>query len=103
VPTPAACYSCSCVAYCNRRCRDADAQVHSRECKLLPALWHSKASVTCFLALRAITQRSFEEAMKLKERFMNPDSTKFSAENPYRGDDYVNTFYNLGNELSEKI
>ncbi|XP_011695563.1 PREDICTED: SET and MYND domain-containing protein 4 [Wasmannia auropunctata] len=96
VPMPAACGTCNHVAYCSRRCRDADTQVHSRECKLLPALWHSRASVTCFLALRAITQRSFEEITRLKERFRDPGSTpKISAENPYRGDDYANTFYNL--------
>ncbi|KAL0119550.1 hypothetical protein PUN28_007773 [Cardiocondyla obscurior] len=96
VPIPAACHTCSCVAYCSRRCRDADAQVHSRECKLLPALWHSKTSITCFLALRAITRRPFEETMKLKERLRDFKSMpKISAENPYRGDDYSTTFYNL--------
>ncbi|XP_011883193.1 PREDICTED: SET and MYND domain-containing protein 4 [Vollenhovia emeryi] len=96
VPMPAACRTCSCVAYCSRRCRDADAQVHSRECKLLPVLWHSQASVTCFLALRAITQKPFEETMGLRERLRNPGSaSKISAENPYRSDDYANTFYNL--------
>ncbi|XP_012543048.1 SET and MYND domain-containing protein 4 [Monomorium pharaonis] len=108
VPTPAACRTCSCIAYCSRRCRDADAQVHSRECKLLPVLWHSKASVTCFLALRAITQKSFEETMRLKERLRNSESaSKISIENPYRGADYANTFYNLvtheDKRLSEDI
>lgn len=102
VPTPAACHTCSCVAYCSRRCRDADAQVHSRECELLPALWYSKASITCFLALRAITQRPFEEIMRLKEGLRDPGSvSKISAENPYRGDDYTNAFYNLGNSRTE--
>ncbi|KYN03191.1 PREDICTED: SET and MYND domain-containing protein 4-like [Cyphomyrmex costatus] len=94
VPTPAAC--CNCVAYCSRRCRDADAPVHSKECKLLPALWYSKASVTCFLALRAITQRPFEEVIMLQEQFKNPgNALKFSAVHPYRGDDYMGAFYNL--------
>ncbi|KAG5323607.1 SMYD4 protein, partial [Pseudoatta argentina] len=104
VPTPAACRTYSCVAYCSRRCRDADAQVHSQECKLLPALWYSKASVTCFLALRAITQRPFEEVMRLKEQFRDPGSAlKISAENPYRGDDYINTFYNLVNHEDRRL
>nr|XP_012223994.1 PREDICTED: SET and MYND domain-containing protein 4 [Linepithema humile] len=95
VPTPAACHACSCVAYCSRRCRDADAQVHLRECKLLPALWHSRASVTCFLALRAIMQKPFEETMKFRDRLKNSENvSKFSAKNPYLGDDYIN-FYNL--------
>lgn len=99
VPTPAACCACSCVAYCSRRCRDADAQVHLRECKLLPALWHSRASVTCFLALRAIMQKPFEEMIKLRDRLKNSENvSKFSAKNPYRGDDYMN-FYNLGDKL----
>ncbi|KAL6258691.1 hypothetical protein P5V15_010643 [Pogonomyrmex californicus] len=92
---PAACRTCTCVAYCSHRCRDADAQVHSRECKLLPALWHSKASVTCFLALRAITQIPFEEAMKLNQRLKDSgNASRISAENPYRGENYA-TFYNL--------
>lgn len=95
VPIPAACYTCSCVAYCSRRCRDADAKVHLRECKLLPILWHSKASVTCFLALRAITQKSFEEIMKLKDQFVDSGKAlNISAKNPYRGNDYM-TFYHL--------
>lgn len=94
VPIPSAC--CSCIAYCSCRCRDANAEVHQRECNLLQALWHSGASVTCFLALRAITQKSFEEVMKLKKRLKNFENvSKISAENPYRGDDYM-AFNNLG-------
>jgi hypothetical protein len=103
VPIPAACHNCSCVAYCSRHCRDADAQVHLRECKLLPILWHSKASITCFLALRAITQKPFKEIMKLKERIKNSAAaSEFSADSPYRTDDYV-TFYNLGNRLASNF
>ncbi|EFN88450.1 SET and MYND domain-containing protein 4 [Harpegnathos saltator] len=95
VPIPAACRTCSCVAYCSRRCRDRDAQVHLRECSLLPVLWHSKASVTCFLALKAITQRPFEEVMKLKERLGDAaGALRISPENPYLGDDCI-TFHNL--------
>ncbi|GAB1861357.1 SET and MYND domain-containing protein 4 [Camponotus japonicus] len=93
VPVP--CRTCSCIVYCSRRCRDADAQVHLRECKLLPILWRSKASVTCFLALRAITQKSLEEIMKLKEQLVDSgNALNISAKNPYRGNDYM-TFYNL--------
>ncbi|XP_014485617.1 PREDICTED: SET and MYND domain-containing protein 4-like [Dinoponera quadriceps] len=91
VPIPAIC--CTCVAYCSRRCRDADAQVHPRECRLLPVLWNSKASVTCFLALKAVTQRSFDEVVKLKGR-LGGAAFRISPENPYLGDDYA-TFYNL--------
>lgn len=97
MPTPAACYNCSCIAYCSPCCRDTDAEMHLRECKLLPILWHSKASVTCFLALRAITRQSFEEIMKLKEQLKDIRSEPMiSAENPYKGNNYV-TLYNLGN------
>ncbi|EZA53989.1 SET and MYND domain-containing protein [Ooceraea biroi] len=95
VPISAACRTCSCVAYCSRHCRDVDAQVHLRECKLLPILWHSKASVTCFLALRAIVQKPYEQVLELKERIKDSGSaTNITAGNPYRGDDYM-TFYNL--------
>lgn len=99
MPVPAACYTCSCIAYCSRRCRDADAQKHLRECRLLPVLWHSKASVTCFLALKSITQRPFEEVIELKKRLGDGASAfKICPENPYLRDDYM-TFYNLGKHV----
>lgn len=64
----------------------------------MPVLWHSKASVTCFLALKAITQRSFEEVMELKGRL--GDVASASPEKPYLEDDYI-TFYNLGERVRD--
>lgn len=44
-------------------------------------------------------QKPFEEMIKLRDRLKNSENvSKFSAKNPYRGDDYMN-FYNLGDKL----
>ncbi|KAK2584344.1 hypothetical protein KPH14_006734 [Odynerus spinipes] len=94
-PTPAACNACSCVAYCSTRCRDEDAEVHLRECDLLPALWLSKASVTCFLALRALLQRPFDELLEMRESLRAcKGKHDISEKRPYKGHDYE-SFYNL--------
>nr|XP_050866692.1 SET and MYND domain-containing protein 4-like [Vespula vulgaris] len=95
VPTPAICNICSCIAYCSIRCRDKDAEVHLRECNLLPALWLSKASITCFLALRALLQRPFVEFAEMRERLMsNKKKREISEKRPYKADDY-DSFYDL--------
>ncbi|XP_078044040.1 protein-lysine N-methyltransferase SMYD4 [Augochlora pura] len=95
VPIPAACNVCSCVAYCSIRCRNADAKVHQNECVLLPTLWYSNTSVTCFLALRAITQRPYEQLIKLKDRLeMSKGRFSVTTERPYKGHDFE-AFYGM--------
>lgn len=102
VPTPAACQTCSYVAYCGTSCRDADAKVHKIECMLLPKLWGSKTSVTCFLALRSITQRSFEELFKLKDT-LEASKGRFdvSKQRPHRSDDFE-AYYGLITHVDER-
>ncbi|XP_015599275.1 SET and MYND domain-containing protein 4 [Cephus cinctus] len=89
-PIPAACYACSCIAYCSPRCRDADAEAHLIECNILTTLWQSNASVTCLLALKAVTQRPFADLLKLQEHLkVNAGkSNEITKSHPYRGDHY---------------
>lgn len=102
VPMPAACYTCSCVAYCSIPCRDSDAKVHQNECALLPTLWLSKTSITCFLALRSVTQKPFEELFKLRDKLVRSKG-KFeaSAQQPYKGEDYE-ALYGLVTHVDER-
>lgn len=88
-PLPASCYKCSSITYCSPKCRDADEPLHRLECGILGPLWYSKASVTCFLALRAIIQRPYEEFVKIKQQKLE------LGKEPYLGKNYK-TFCNLG-------
>ncbi|XP_053987959.1 SET and MYND domain-containing protein 4 [Hylaeus volcanicus] len=102
VPTPAACNTCSCVAYCSIPCRDADATVHRNECTLLPTLWNSKTSITCFLALRSVTQRPFEELFALKDKLKaSKGRFEVTAERPHRSDDFE-AYYGLITHVDER-
>lgn len=95
VPIPSKCQVCSYLAYCSISCRDADAKIHEHECAVLPSLWMSQTSVTCFLALRAITQRSFEELIKLKDKLKSSKGRfEISPQRPYRPDDFE-AYYGL--------
>ncbi|XP_015187287.1 PREDICTED: SET and MYND domain-containing protein 4-like [Polistes dominula] len=95
VPIPAACNVCSCVSYCSTRCRDKDAQLHIRECSLLPVLWLSQASITCILALRTLLQRPFKEFLEMRERLTTTkEKREISEKKPYNGNDYE-SFHDL--------
>ncbi|KAI4479584.1 hypothetical protein M0804_010981 [Polistes exclamans] len=95
VPIPAACKVCSCVVYCSTRCRDKDAELHIRECNLLPVLWLSQASITCILALRSLLQRPFKEFVEMRERLTSTkEKREISEKKPYKGNDYE-SFHDL--------
>lgn len=97
MPIPSNCQVCSYLAYCSTSCRDADEEVHKNECAVLPSLWMSRTSVTCFLALRAIAQRPFEELIKLKDKLKSSKGRfEVTAQHPYRSDDFE-AYYGLGN------
>ncbi|XP_014236002.1 SET and MYND domain-containing protein 4-like [Trichogramma pretiosum] len=100
VAYPATCYKCSSIAYCSPDCRDKDTRVHEIECAMLPPLWCSNASVTCMLALRAITHKPFEQFIKLKDPELVKRQTP-SKEKPYLGKDY-RTFTNLVTHQDER-
>ncbi|KAJ1520536.1 hypothetical protein ONE63_003655 [Megalurothrips usitatus] len=54
---PVACPRCSAVLYCGEACRaQAERTHHTVECAVLPLLWSSGASITCLMALRAVSQ-----------------------------------------------
>ncbi|KZC10665.1 SET and MYND domain-containing protein 4 [Dufourea novaeangliae] len=101
-PLPAACNICCCVAYCSLRCRDADAKVHQNECVLLPTLWSSNTSITCFLALRAVTQRPFDELIQLKDK-LKTSKGRFdvTVHKPHRGQDFE-AFYGMITHENER-
>ncbi|XP_034188347.2 protein-lysine N-methyltransferase SMYD4 [Osmia lignaria lignaria] len=102
VPIPSNCQVCSYLAYCSTSCRDADQKVHKNECTVLPSLWMSKTSVTCFLALRTITQRPFEELIKLKDKLKSSKGRfEVSAQQPYRADDFE-AYYGLVTHEEER-
>lgn len=62
------------------------------ECGLLLALYVSAASVTCFLALKIVSQKSLSELNKIQ------DSLKTEAKvSPWKGDDY-RALHRLGNK-----
>ncbi|XP_051162262.1 SET and MYND domain-containing protein 4-like isoform X2 [Leptopilina boulardi] len=93
-PIPA--YCCSSIAYCSINCRNSDKNLHSIECKILGPLWSSGMSVTCLLALRAITQRPLNELIKLEEKL----NEKYvgSKIQPYKGSDYESLYGMVSHE-----
>ncbi|XP_076755179.1 protein-lysine N-methyltransferase SMYD4 [Xylocopa sonorina] len=102
VPIPGACQVCSCVAYCSTTCRNADAKIHEKECVILPSLWISNTSINCFLALRVITQRPFEELFKLKDKLITSKGKfEISTQRPHKPEDFE-AFYGLITHENER-
>lgn len=66
---------------------------------ILPSLWFSETSVNCFLALKAIVQKPFEELLTLKDK-LKATKGRFetSTQRPRRHDDYE-AIYGLSNRL----
>ncbi|XP_003487532.1 SET and MYND domain-containing protein 4 [Bombus impatiens] len=89
VPIPTSCDTCNFVAYCSIPCRNKDAEIHKNECMILPSLWFSETSVNCFLALKAIVQKPFEELLALKDK-LKATKGRFetSTQRPRRHDDF---------------
>lgn len=56
---------------------------------ILPSLWFSETSVNCFLALKAIVQKPFEELLTLKDK-LKATKGRFetSTQRPRRHDDF---------------
>lgn len=91
---PIACNYCADVIFCSRKCRDkAWNSFHKTECGIMQHLWNSGVSITCQMALRAISQRSLKYFLdiqdELEELRINPDYTKTDA---YPYDDYRRVF-----------
>ncbi|KAL0129154.1 hypothetical protein PUN28_004087 [Cardiocondyla obscurior] len=65
---PVGCPSCSCVAFCGKKCRDAAmATYHKYECKILALLIGSGMSVLSMVGLRMVTQEGPRKCLKIYE------------------------------------
>ncbi|KAK2723728.1 hypothetical protein QYM36_002165, partial [Artemia franciscana] len=54
---PIPCQRCSRISFCSSTCRNiAVSSYHKTECSLIDALWFSGISITCYLALRMVSQ-----------------------------------------------
>lgn len=91
---PIACKQCADVIFCSTKCRDdAWNTFHRHECGIMLHLWNSGASITCQMALRAISQKSLKYFVDIKgelEELRNrPDYAKTDN---YPHDDYRRVF-----------
>ncbi|XP_012257200.2 SET and MYND domain-containing protein 4 [Athalia rosae] len=82
-PVPPSCNSCTIIIYCSTKCRNRDAKAHVTECSILLALYVSAASVTCFLALKAVRQKSLSELLNLKDSLKTGETMK-----PWKSENY---------------
>lgn len=85
-PVPGKCNSCTIIIYCSIDCRNRDSDIHKIECSILLALYVSSASVTCFLALKSVSQKALKEMMKMKN-YLNDDNKDLEIK-PWKADDY---------------
>ncbi|XP_014249101.1 SET and MYND domain-containing protein 4-like [Cimex lectularius] len=61
------CPGCANVRFCSDQCSKVAMKTHHGvECKILKTLWESGASVTCFMALRIISQHPIQYFLSLK-------------------------------------
>ncbi|KAG6465918.1 hypothetical protein O3G_MSEX015498 [Manduca sexta] len=83
------CPKCPNVIFCSEKCLEAaQKSYHAYECHIVPLLWKSGCSVTCFIALRMITQNKKEYFTKIVSELDSKSS------GVYKTDDYKN-IYNL--------
>ncbi|KAK0167064.1 hypothetical protein PV327_004508 [Microctonus hyperodae] len=69
---PLGCPVCSCVAFCQQKCRtEALETYHKYECKILALLIGSGMSILSMLALRMVTQIGLEACLNLKGKIDN--------------------------------
>jgi hypothetical protein len=91
---PIACTGCADVIFCSEKCRDiACNSYHRIECGIMQHLWNSGASITCQMALRAVSQKSLkyflDMKVELEELRKSRDYVKADA---YPNDDYRRVF-----------
>lgn len=91
---PFACDQCADVVYCTKKCRDdAWQSYHQNECGIMQHLWNSGASITCQMALRAISQKSLKYFLEIREE-LNELSHKvdYAKTDGYPVNDYRRVF-----------
>ncbi|XP_011685059.1 PREDICTED: SET and MYND domain-containing protein 4-like [Wasmannia auropunctata] len=77
---PVGCPSCSCVAFCGKKCRDtAMATYHKYECKVLALLIGSGMSVLSMVALRMVTQEGPRKCLKIYEELKKSDVERIAT------------------------
>lgn len=91
---PIACSNCADVVFCSEKCRDAACKsFHRIECGIMQHLWNSGASITCQMALRAISQKPLKYFIDIKDELeelrKDGDYTKTDS---YPNDDYRRIF-----------
>ena len=91
---PIACHSCADVVFCSKKCRnEACSSFHRFECGIMQHLWNSGASITCQMALRAISQKSLKYFLEIKEELTAlKDKPNYEKTDKYPNDDYRRVF-----------
>lgn len=89
---PIACQTCADVIFCSPKCR-SEASFHRYECGIIQHLWNSGASITCQMALRAISQKSLKYFLDIKEELAAlSDHPDYEKTDKYPNDDYRRVF-----------
>ncbi|KAK0172396.1 hypothetical protein PV328_005718 [Microctonus aethiopoides] len=89
-PYPAACNTCTLIAYCSPSCRNADAKTHLNECTILGPLWLSNASITCLMAIKAVIQTPWNRLVQLKNDYeFAKQNYKPTEKRPFISSDFV--------------
>jgi SET and MYND domain-containing protein 4 len=94
INVPIACKHCADVIFCSTKCRDiAWNSYHQIECGILQHLWNSGISITCQMALRAISQKPLKYFLDMKDELeelkKNPDYERLDG---LTNDDYRRVF-----------
>lgn len=91
---PIACDHCADVIFCSKKCRDvAYNSYHQNECGIMQHLWNSGASITCQMALRAISQKSLKYFLDIKDDLEALRSNvDYERTDSYTIDDYRRVF-----------
>ncbi|KAG5673986.1 hypothetical protein PVAND_003982 [Polypedilum vanderplanki] len=94
INVPIACSNCADVIYCSENCRDNSWKTfHRFECGIIQHLWSSGASITCQMALRAISQKPLNYFVNLREELIELKSNiDYSKIDTLSNDDYRRIF-----------
>lgn len=91
---PISCNHCADVVFCSEKCRDdAWNTFHQIECGVIQHLWNSGASITCQMALRAISQKSLKYFLEIKEELEElRNNVDYAKTDSYPINDYRRVF-----------
>lgn len=91
---PVACSDCADVIFCSEKCRDEACRTYHRfECGIMQHLWNSGASITCQMALRAVSQKSLKYFLDIKDELNElQKAADYDRTDKYPNDDYRRVF-----------